>query len=98
MNWILGVRLTAVVDSDHSGTVLDLPYVYSTRGIIKEPNIVSAIFNATMAFFSDNNLEMETNYKKKVRQIADKNKKEKSSDADVFMLSGWAMSIWTFKS
>lgn len=34
-----GVRLTALFDSCHSGTVLDLPYTYSTKGVIKEPNI-----------------------------------------------------------
>ncbi|RFU32523.1 Acting on peptide bonds (peptidase), partial [Scytalidium lignicola] len=33
-----GVRLTAIFDSCHSGTALDLPYVYSTQGILKEPN------------------------------------------------------------
>ncbi|CAG8620051.1 2226_t:CDS:2, partial [Diversispora eburnea] len=35
-----GVRLTVVFDSCHSGTVLDLPYVYSTRGTIKQPKIL----------------------------------------------------------
>lgn len=34
-----GVRLTALFDSCHSGTVLDLPYTYSTKGVIKEPNM-----------------------------------------------------------
>ncbi|AQZ12065.1 MCA1 (YOR197W) [Zygosaccharomyces parabailii] len=34
-----GVRLTALFDSCHSGTALDLPYTYSTKGVIKEPNI-----------------------------------------------------------
>ncbi|KAK9451933.1 caspase domain-containing protein [Limtongia smithiae] len=34
-----GVRLTAIFDSCHSGTALDLPYVYSTQGVIKEPNL-----------------------------------------------------------
>lgn len=34
-----GVRLTAVFDSCHSGTALDLPYIYSTQGILKEYNI-----------------------------------------------------------
>jgi len=29
-------RLTAVFDACHSGTVLDLPYVYSPKGVIKE--------------------------------------------------------------
>uniref|UniRef100_A0A060T8P4 Metacaspase-1 n=1 Tax=Blastobotrys adeninivorans TaxID=409370 RepID=A0A060T8P4_BLAAD len=35
-----GVRLTALFDSCHSGTVLDIPYVYSTQGVIKEPNLL----------------------------------------------------------
>ena len=32
-----GCRLTAIFDSCHSGTVMDLPYVYSTEGKLKEP-------------------------------------------------------------
>lgn len=34
----VGCRLTALFDSCHSGTALDLPYVYSTSGKIKEPS------------------------------------------------------------
>jgi metacaspase-1 len=34
-----GVRLTAIFDSCHSGTALDLPYIYSTQGILKEPDL-----------------------------------------------------------
>jgi hypothetical protein len=34
-----GVRLTAIFDSCHSGSVLDLPYIYSTKGVLKEPNL-----------------------------------------------------------
>ena len=34
-----GVRLTAIFDSCHSGSCLDLPYMYSTKGILKEPNL-----------------------------------------------------------
>lgn len=34
-----GVRLTAIFDSCHSGTALDLPYIYSTHGVLKEPNL-----------------------------------------------------------
>jgi hypothetical protein len=34
-----GVRLTAIFDSCHSGSVLDLPYVYNTKGLLKEPNL-----------------------------------------------------------
>lgn len=34
-----GCRLTAICDSCHSGSVLDLPYQYSTQGVLKEPNL-----------------------------------------------------------
>ncbi|KAK9473991.1 metacaspase-1 [Dipodascopsis tothii] len=34
-----GCRLTAIFDSCHSGSVLDLPYMYSTSGTLKEPNL-----------------------------------------------------------
>ncbi|KAH9469020.1 hypothetical protein Pst134EA_009542 [Puccinia striiformis f. sp. tritici] len=36
-----GCRLTGIFDSCHSGTALDLPYVYSTEGKIKEPNLLA---------------------------------------------------------
>ncbi|WOO76542.1 Metacaspase-1 [Vanrija pseudolonga] len=36
-----GCRLTAIFDSCHSATALDLPYVYSTEGKIKEPNLLA---------------------------------------------------------
>ncbi|GMK58045.1 hypothetical protein CspeluHIS016_0500770 [Cutaneotrichosporon spelunceum] len=36
-----GARLTAIFDSCHSATALDLPYVYSTEGKIKEPNLLA---------------------------------------------------------
>lgn len=34
-----GVRLTAIFDSCHSGSALDLPYLYSTQGVLKEPDL-----------------------------------------------------------
>lgn len=34
-----GCRLTALYDACHSGTALDLPFVYSTKGVVKEPNL-----------------------------------------------------------
>ena len=34
-----GVRLTAVFDSWYCGTAIDIPYIYSTQGILKEPNL-----------------------------------------------------------
>ncbi|KAF5321346.1 hypothetical protein D9619_000540 [Psilocybe cf. subviscida] len=36
-----GCRLTAIFDSCHSGSALDLPYIYSTEGKVKEPNLVA---------------------------------------------------------
>jgi len=36
-----GCRLTAIFDSCHSGSCLDLPYIYSTEGVIKEPNLLA---------------------------------------------------------
>ncbi|EPS95938.1 hypothetical protein FOMPIDRAFT_1168066 [Fomitopsis schrenkii] len=36
-----GCRLTAIFDSCHSGSVMDLPYVYSHEGKIKEPNLAA---------------------------------------------------------
>jgi hypothetical protein len=49
-----GVRLTAIFDSCHSGTALDLPYVYSTQGILKEPNLAKEaaqdLFSAVNAY------------------------------------------------
>lgn len=49
-----GCRLTAIFDSCHSATALDLPYVYSTEGKIKEPNLLaeagSGVLNAGMSY------------------------------------------------
>ncbi|SCU85057.1 LAMI_0C09978g1_1 [Lachancea mirantina] len=53
-----GVRLTALFDSCHSGTVLDLPYTYSTKGVVKEPNIWKNVgqdgLQAAMAYATGN--------------------------------------------
>jgi len=38
-----GCRLTAIFDSCHSGTALDLPYIYSTEGKLKEPNLLAEV-------------------------------------------------------
>jgi hypothetical protein len=64
MHWIMvkpllpGVRLTAIFDSCHSGTALDLPYIYSTKGVLKEPNLAKeagqGLLNAVQAYASGN--------------------------------------------
>jgi len=47
-----GCRLTAIFDSCHSGTALDLPYVYSTEGKIKEPNLAAEAGQGLMSAVS----------------------------------------------
>ena len=44
----VGCRLTALFDSCHSGTVLDLPFVYATSGKIKEPNVFAGVGKGIM--------------------------------------------------
>jgi len=50
-----GVRLTAIFDSCHSGTALDLPYIYSTQGILKEPNLAKEAGQGLLAVISSYN-------------------------------------------
>jgi hypothetical protein len=93
-----GCRLTAIFDSCHSGTALDLPYVYSTQGKVKEENIFkdasSGLLNAGLAYATGNksgalssvmslgkNLMSRKNVDERVKQF-------KSSEADVVMFSG----------
>ncbi|GES94302.1 peptidase C14 [Rhizophagus clarus] len=93
-----GVRLTAIFDSCHSGTALDLPYIYSTHGKVKEPNLLSegsnAIMNAGMSYLRGDFGGIKTSLislgKKATsgKSISAKNKIQKSSPADVIMLSG----------
>lgn len=93
-----GVRLTAIFDSCHSGSALDLPYIYSTQGVLKEPNlakeagqgllgIVSAYARGDMGgmFSTASNL-----FKKATTgdQAYEKTKATKTSPADVIMWSG----------
>jgi metacaspase-1 len=49
-----GTRLTSIFDSCHSGSMLDLPYVYSTKGVLKEPNLAKeagqGLLSAVMSY------------------------------------------------
>lgn len=47
-----GVRLTAIFDSCHSATVMDLPYVYSTKGVLKEPNLAKEAGQGLLSAFT----------------------------------------------
>ena len=93
-----GVRLTAIFDSCHSGSALDLPYIYSTQGVLKEPNlakeagqgllgIVSAYARGDMGSMASTAMGF---FKKATTGDAtyERNKQTKTSPADVVMWSG----------
>ncbi|KAL8992025.1 MAG: hypothetical protein Q9169_007435 [Polycauliona sp. 2 TL-2023] len=93
-----GVRLTAIFDSCHSGSALDLPYIYSTQGVLKEPNlakeagqgllgIVSAYARGDMGSMASTAMGL---FKKATAGDAtyERNKQTKTSPADVIMWSG----------
>ena len=93
-----GVRLTAIFDSCHSGSALDLPYIYSTQGVLKEPNlakeagqgllgIVSAYARGDMSGMASTAMGF---FKKATQgeQNYERAKRTKTSPADVVMWSG----------
>lgn len=93
-----GVRLTVIFDSCHSGTALDLPYVYTSQGLLEGPgtsntefasNIVSAGISLLSGRVFDAgrlaNTVLKKKKGKKAQQIA---QATKSSAADVIMFSG----------
>ncbi|KAJ5116146.1 hypothetical protein N7456_000494 [Penicillium angulare] len=93
-----GVRLTAIFDSCHSGTALDLPYIYSTQGVLKEPNLAKEaaqdLFSA-FSSYSQGDLSSMANtaigfFKKAANggQARQRTLKTKTSPADVVMFSG----------
>lgn len=93
-----GVRLTAIFDSCHSGSALDLPYVYSTQGVLKEPNlakeagqgllsIVSSYARGDLGGMASTAMGL---FKKATggNAVYERNKQTKTSPADVIMWSG----------
>ncbi|KIV96383.1 hypothetical protein PV10_00264 [Exophiala mesophila] len=93
-----GVRLTAIFDSCHSGSALDLPYVYSTQGVLKEPNlakeagqgllsIVSSYARGDLGGMASTAMGL---FKKATtgNSTYERNKQTKTSPADVIMWSG----------
>lgn len=78
---------------------LDLPYVYSTQGEIKEDNLFKfasrSILNAGLRFVTDGDKEAAIDSIKELghqlkdaRDISEQNRRTNSSPADVIMLSG----------
>lgn len=93
-----GVRLTAIFDSCHSGSALDLPYIYSTQGVLKEPNlakeagqgllgIVSSYARGDLSGMASTAMGL---FKKATSgdAVYQNNIRTKTSSADVIMWSG----------
>lgn len=93
-----GVRLTAIFDSCHSGSALDLPYIYSTQGILKEPNLAKeagqGLLGVVSAYARGDMGSMVSTavgfFKKATKgdEVYERNKQTKTSGADVIMWSG----------
>ncbi|KAL2756252.1 hypothetical protein ACRALDRAFT_1042633 [Sodiomyces alcalophilus JCM 7366] len=93
-----GVRLTAIFDSCHSGTALDLPYVYSTKGVLKEPNLAKeageGLLTAVTAYASGDMTRVLSSImdfgKKALKgdKAHEYTKATRTSPADVIMWSG----------
>jgi hypothetical protein len=93
-----GCRLTCIFDSCHSGTALDLPFVYSTRGVIKEQNLFKGagkgLLTAGIAYASGERsraisslMDLGKNLLR-ARDVEEENRRNNSSPADVIMFSG----------
>lgn len=93
-----GVRLTAIFDSCHSGTALDLPYVYSTHGVLKEPNLAKEAGQGLLGIVSSyakgdigSIASTAMGFFKKATsgdEVYQRNLQTKTSAADVIMWSG----------
>lgn len=94
-----GVRLTAIFDSCHSGTALDLPYIYSTQGIMKAPNLATeagqGLLNVVSSYNQDGSLSGAANgiasaLKRAAtgQDVHERSLITKTSPADVVMFSG----------
>jgi len=96
-----GTRLTALFDSCHSGSVLDLPYTYSTKGVLKEPNLAEeagqGLLQTAMAYMKGDNAGVMRGVTGLFKlatsggsnsQAYEKTKRTKTSPADVVMFSG----------
>lgn len=93
-----GVRLTAIFDSCHSGSALDLPYIYSTQGVLKEPNLAKEAGQGLLGIVSSyargdigSMIGGATSlFKKAINgdDVYKKNLRTKTSPADVIMWSG----------
>ena len=92
-----GCRLTAIMDCCHSGSALDLPFIYSTTGQLKENTVLSevgnGVMNAGMSYLRGDVIGMFKGFGGLGRRIGGGGNREqqirnKSSPADCIMFSG----------
>lgn len=90
-----GCRLTAIFDCCHSGSILDLPFTYSTEGKLKEQNLLSDAANKILREgpSAKNTMKMTSSIFKVIKKVTGSNndmqeKFRKASPADVIMFSG----------
>ena len=92
------MRLTAIFDSCHSGSALDLPYIYSTQGVLKEPNLAKEAGQGLLSIVSSyargdlgGVASTAMGFFKKATsgdEAYQRNLRTKTSPADVIMWSG----------
>lgn len=93
-----GCRLTCIFDSCHSGTVLDLPFIYSTKGVLKDQNLFKdagkGLLSAGIAYATGDRPRAISELMElgrelfSARDIEEENKRRNFSPADVIMFSG----------
>ncbi|ORE07855.1 hypothetical protein BCV72DRAFT_204681, partial [Rhizopus microsporus var. microsporus] len=93
-----GCRLTCIFDSCHSGTVLDLPFIYSTKGVLKDQNLFKdagkGLLSAGIAYATGDRPRAISELMElgrelfNARDIEEENKRRNFSPADVIMFSG----------
>ncbi|KAK4515944.1 PlsC domain-containing protein [Mucor velutinosus] len=93
-----GSRLTCIFDSCHSGTALDLPFVYSTKGVIKDQNLFKdagkGLISAGISYASGDTQRALSSLIElgkgifAARDVEEEQRQRNFSEADVIMFSG----------
>ncbi|KAF9577630.1 Ca(2+)-dependent cysteine protease, partial [Lunasporangiospora selenospora] len=92
-----GCRLTAIMDCCHSGSALDLPYIYSTSGQLKENTVLqgvgSGMMSAGMSYLKGDLSGAMNSINGVGKRLTNPNSRQKAiqkkaSPADCIMLSG----------
>ncbi|KAI8640055.1 caspase domain-containing protein [Parasitella parasitica] len=95
---VKGSRLTCIFDSCHSGTALDLPFVYSTKGVIKDQNLFKdagkGLISAGLSYASGDTRRAISSLIElgkgilSAHEVEEEQRQRNFSEADVIMFSG----------